>query len=363
MPVDRFEGGAVRRAYDDSGMHPATRARKYQGKVAQVQASERPRLPFLVERDRDLTAIKFGDAARRAFELSNASASEPEAFALAALEAAAASNEHNAHCRAGTPIDAVVQQARRDLRRAIKTLLEVDGLEFVSRAALNAVCERLARFEADPNKDKPGGLRGLMYGQVSQWLAPHELNALAAASRAPGLPGLTLERAELVSAKSSQKSLKLALDVAHRAHLVAPDNAALKTRYLYRLKQAYCAAELVFHDAREAFLKADQANKEAYTLALAVINPDTEARWRDCQRARMEKKTALMQVAADLKIYASLRLAGLEPYCDSLPPGDESVAAQRQEALVQSASVKALINACAHVGQTLADRPRPAFVR
>jgi hypothetical protein len=347
-------------------MLATNRGRKYLGKVVEVQTTERPRLPFLVERDRDLTAIKFGDAAQRAFELSGAAATAaepPEAFALAALEAVAASDEHNTHCRAGTPIDAAVQQTRRDLRKAIKTLLEVDGLEFASRAALSAACERLARFETDPNKDKPGGLRGLMYSQVSQWLAPHELNALAVASKTPDLSALTVERAELVSARSSQRSLRLALDVAQKAHMSAPDNAALKTRYLHRLKQAYCAAELVFDDAREAFQKADQANKEAYTLACAVISPESEAHWRDCQRVRMEKKNALVNVAADLKSYASLRLEVLEPYCDSLPLGDERVAAQRKEALVESAYVNALMNECENVNKTLVDRRRPAFAR
>lgn len=369
MPIDGAKSGRLVSEKEVQARLAASRSRR-SVKPVEVQASEQPRLPFLVERererDRGLTAIKFGDAALRAFELSGAAATAaepPEAFALAALEAVAASDEHTTHCRAGTAIDAAVQETRRDLRKAIKTLLDVDGLEFASRAALSAACERLARFETDLNKDKPGGLRGLMYGQVSQWLTPHELNAMAAASKTPDLSALTVERAELVSAKSSLSLLKQALDVVHKAHLAEPDDAALKKRYLHRLKQVYCAAELVFHDARQAFHKADLAHKEAFTLAFAVKSPETEVHWHDCQRVRMEKKKALIQVAAELKRYTGLRLAVLEPYCDSLPLGDETVAAQRKEALIESAIVNALMNACEHVNQTLVDRLRPAFAR
>ncbi|MBC7435299.1 MAG: hypothetical protein H7332_04430 [Bdellovibrionales bacterium] len=251
-----------------------------------------------------------------------------------------------------------MQQTRRDLRTAIKALLDVEGLQFASSAALSAACERLTRFETDPNKDKLRGLRGLMYTQVSQWLAPHELEALAAASTTPGLRPETYERAESISARASLTSLRLALDVAQKAHLAAPQDAVLKTRYQHRLKQAFCAAELVFDGARQAFQQADQASREAHQSALALFTPESKTNWQISQYVRTLKKDALVQVAADLKKYASLRKLRLEPYCDSLPLGDETMAERRHDAFVQLAYVNAVADACDHLVRTLADRPR-----
>jgi hypothetical protein len=307
-----------------------------------VEAAAQPRHASLMELDREKTADAFLEAARRVSGLAAQAVQTPQPFVVAVLEAMALSHEHNQHCRAGLPVDEHVQQARRDIDRAIATLLEVRDCEIPARDKLIAARERLIRLGADPNKNMPRGLRHLIYGEVSKWLEPHEVQAMTGASKLPNMPRNVSDRAELVCAKISVNSLKLALEVAHRAHLLAPDNATLKARYLQRLKEAYCAMELVLNDANTAYHIADQANIDAHVSR----TPENLEFRKQSQIFRKAKKEAFIRAAADLQHVASLRKSGLLPFCESLHDAADTDPVQLELAIDQLQQLDQLLAVC-----------------
>jgi hypothetical protein len=303
-----------------------------------------PRHPDNVKAQRDATAAHFLRAAELAIGLSVGSTSRPGPFVAAALEAAKWSDEHNQHCRAGTPIDESVQTARRELGGVMAALLAAGDGDVPSRAELEAAHHRLARLMADANKDMPAGLRGLIYGEVSRWLAPHEVQALAAASRVPHMPLEELDRIQRVSAKTSLESLKDALRAAYEAHCCANDDADLAAHYGECLKHTCCAMELVFHDAMNEWHAAERASKTMQS----DLSPGSWERRVQFARRRAQKKKALLNVAEDLQTVTGLRMTRLEAFCESVQPRDGLPSPRFDEARAQLALVKSLMAVCVY---------------
>ena len=350
-PITAKGGDRQRRASDP---HAAARTgfAATPSRAMEVEAAAQPRLPFLVELDREKTADAFLGAARRATELAAQSGQAPLPFAIAALEAVSLSDQHNQHCRAGLPIDEKVQQARRDIDGAIAAFLAAKDCDVPFRGKLLAARDRLARLGADFNKDRPMGVRSVIYGEVSRWLAPHDVQAMSAASKVPDMSHNAYERAEIVCAQTSLSSLKLALDVAHRAHLASPGNVRLATRYQHRLKETYIAMELMFNDANKAYGIAEQAGIE---VLFSVPPADLEHRTQ-CQRVYKEKKENLLKIAADFRKVASQRKSVLQRLCEGCQPGDEPGPAQLELALDQLGQVNTLLALCEHLRLTFAPR-------
>jgi len=303
-----------------------------------------PRHPDNVVAGRDATAAHFLRAAGLAIGLSGGSTGRPDLFVAAALEAARWSDEHNQHCKAGTPIDESVQTARRELGAVMAALLAAGDGDVHSRAALQAAHQRLARLMADPNKDMPAGLRGLIYGEVSRWLAPHEVRALAAASSVPHRPLEEFERAQRVSAITSLQSLKDALRAAYDAHCGANDDAELAAHYGECLKHTCCAMELVFHDANDQWHAAERASKTMQS----DLSPGSWERRVQFARKRAQKKKALLNVAEDLQTVTGLRMTRLEAFCKSEQPRDGLPSLRFDEARAQLALVKSLMAVCVY---------------
>jgi hypothetical protein len=239
----------------------------------------------------------------------------------------------------------VVQQARRDLDGAIASLLASNQSNIPSREQLLAARQRLASLGADPNKNLPAGLRRLFYGEVSQWLAPHEVQAMATASSRPHMPPEELQRAVLASARTALPSLQLALTAAWDAHLKAPDDAALLADCDQYLKEAGGVIDLVFHDAMNAYFTAERANR-AVLAGPALIN---WAARREGKRTLQEKKREMRKLAADLQEVSRLRLLRLEALCKSLALPDAQPGGDITEVRNQMAQVRALIASCVYV--------------
>lgn len=323
----------------------AVRVAQLPYKNAAITAAEQPRLAVNIASDREATAMTFLNAAQRALARSTPSITAPEAFAAAALEAVSLSDAHNQHCRAGIPIDDTVQSARRELDGAMAALLATKDGDIPSRNKLVVARQRLASLGADPNKNFPVGLRGLIYGEVSRWLAPHELQALAAASDVPHMLQEDLERPQLVSAKTSLKSVKDALVAAFNARQGAPGNPEAEARYQQCLKHAYVAMELVFNDAMKAVGVAERDCKAVQ----ADLSPQGLVQRQEFRRVLTEKKAMLSGVAEDLKEVANLRLGSLTAFCKGIKPRDGRPSARFDEASEQLAQVKALRAACVYV--------------
>lgn len=355
-----FGGGARRAAPENDRQEPVsggavrTRAgstgdiRGLHGHGVALDAPTGPRLPELVARDRAMTAVRFLAAAGSADGLSKGSvAASPAGFAeatSAAMQALAASDEHNRHCRAGTPIGEDVQAARRSLAETVDRLLGSDACDGATRGQLMSARGRLASLALDPNKDARPGLRSLIYGHASQWLAPHDVQALAAASVVPQMPLEEFQRSQLASARVSLQSLKDALEAACDALVDAPSDAVLKSRYEDCLKQAYTAMELNFHDAMKGY----QTANAAFQAATRGAAPASYAQRMPLARAVSVKKEGLLAVAADLQAVAGLRLSGLKAFCDSIRPPAGQQSARHDEACEQLAQVRTLLASCVY---------------
>ncbi|RYX92634.1 MAG: hypothetical protein EOO28_21460 [Comamonadaceae bacterium] len=313
-------------------------------------ASTSPRLPELVARDRAMTAARFLAAAESAKGLSTGGlVTSPAGFTgatSAIIQAVTASDDHNRHCRAGTPIGEDVQAARRSLAEAVDRLLGSDACDAASRGLLRSARGRLASLALDPNNDARPGLRSLIYGHASQWLTPHDVQALAAASVVPQMPMEDFHRSQLASARLSLQSLKDALEAACDAHVDAPSDAVLKSRYEDCLKQAYTAMELNFHDAMKGY----QTANAAFQAATKGAVPVSYAQRMPLARAVSIKKDVLLAAAADLQTVAGLRLSGLKAFCDSIRPPAGQQSARHDEACEQLAQTRTLLASCVYAG-------------
>ncbi|MBC7435300.1 MAG: hypothetical protein H7332_04435 [Bdellovibrionales bacterium] len=304
-----------------------------------------PRHPDNLEVCREESAAQFLKAARLATTLSGSAIARPGPFVKAALEAATWSEAHNSYCRAGIPIDEAVQGARRQLEGAMALVLATHGSDLPARDTLAEARQRFAKLGADPNKDMPAGIRSLIYGQASTWLAPHEVQAVAAASTRPHMQAAELDRVELASAKTSLPSLRQTLSTAWDAHLIAPDDPVLELRLGACLKETSCAMTLVFHDAIKTYFATQKAGRAAPTEFLLS---SWELR-REYKISINGMKRAMWGVAADLQSLAGLRLKRLEAHCKRLEMDAARPAMQIDEARSQLSEVRALIATCVYV--------------
>jgi hypothetical protein len=266
------------------------------------------------------------------------------------LDAVSLSDEHNRHCRAGTPIDGAVQQARQDLQQALAALLALEGAELSRRDELVAAGQGLARFTGNPLARLPVVV---IHTAVARWLAPDDADVMRVAFNDPELPAherLRIEhRVAVTSARQSLATLKMLLEGAHDAHVAAPSNPALKATYQKWLHKTYVAMELVFDEAMKERSVADAAVQTARSLQRGFAHEQR------CNVSRARKQQALMVVATDLKTVARLRLNGLKALCLDLQtacdnrPGDRQRVerlATVQEELRKTAT---LLAACAYV--------------
>lgn len=253
--------------------------------VNPTQRVERQRHPVHLGWLREQTAAAFLEASQRA--LSHGSAET-------LLAAAALSDEHNAHCRAGIPVDDAVQRARRQLRVAAEELLAKPGDPLPQRARLTAISERLATLTAEPGDRLPPVIT---HGKVAEWLVPEDVDTMRFAFKDKSLPLKSAEavqrRAALVTARACKHAVLQTLSDAWDAHVDAPNDPAIELRLQTALKNAQGPMEVIFEDAHAAFL----------------AHHSTPA---------PQKKRELQEAAKTLRQIARQRVAALEELCAEL---------------------------------------------